>query len=740
MLVEGGVSREFEIDCTMLVCRPLGGESHIVSVGDHQTEQGIQAEATRLEQDSTMRFDLRLFEKGKPREAKYARWLTRKIRVQLAPRADAGEIAKAAGASKFTTPEFAPGFAVLSFPKIGDSLTKLNAVRQLPGVVVADPLTARKKFRRLIPNDPEFSYSGTNLDYQWHLHNTGQNSSIIGLDINVTGVWDTLKGGGVTIGIVDDGLEVAHPDLAANVNTAIDHDWNDGTPDDPTPSSAFDDHGTSCAGVAAARGNNGIGVSGAAPEASLVGLRLIANDTTDEEDGEAIGWRTDVIDISNNSWGPDDDGRDFFVAAPLISAALESGVSAGRGGNGTIYVWAAGNGRDSGDYSNYDGYNNRIETISVGSVASNGRQPWYAESGANLLVCAPSDDDFGDPGITTTTLTVNGSYTDSFGGTSSAAPLVSGVLALVLEKNPELGWRDVQEILVRSSREVDAIDSGWVNNAAGFHFNHRYGAGMIDAAAAVALADDWTNLGSQVTQSIESGALDVAISDNSEAGITQILSVDGNSLRLEHVHLTVDIDHGSRGQLEIFLTSPSGMVSQFTEVHSDGNNNIRNYTFLSVRHWGESSAGDWTVRIADRRAGSVGTLRSLSLKFYGTETLSGYALWASNHIPDGNDTGAAADIDGDGRSNLLEYALNSNPSVPDPMLNQPVLTDLGFEFKADTANTDLIYAIETSNDLAKWTSAATTVVSTSGTIETRRAALITSPLGRIFVRLKVQRD
>jgi hypothetical protein len=125
-------------------------------------------------------------------------------------------------------------------------------------------LLYRQMKRRFLPNDTLFTQ-------QWHLRNTGQGGGTAGLDVNVVPVWDAWKGTGKRIAIVDDGLQTSHPDLAPNVDTVNDHDWNDATPDDPSPDITVDHHGTSCAGVAAARGNNGLGVSGAAPEATLVG-------------------------------------------------------------------------------------------------------------------------------------------------------------------------------------------------------------------------------------------------------------------------------------------------------------------------------------------------------------------------------------------------------------------------------------------------------------------------------------
>ena len=178
-------------------------------------------------------------------------------------------------------------------------------------------------------------------------------------------------------------------------------------------------------------------------------------------------------------------------------AAFEEDVAQGRGGLGNIITWAAGNGLDDDDNSNYDGYANSRHTIAVTAVTHYGRQSWYAEPGANILVAAPSDGD--GEGITTTDNEGgsgynNGDYNNNFGGKSSATPLVSGVVALILDANPNLTYRDVEHIIVHSSRVNDVNDNSWNVNGAGHDVSHKYGFGVIDASAAVDLAATWTNV------------------------------------------------------------------------------------------------------------------------------------------------------------------------------------------------------------------------------------------------------
>ncbi|MBK8091267.1 MAG: S8 family serine peptidase [Verrucomicrobiaceae bacterium] len=562
--------------------------------------------------------DLILYEAGKPRTEATRRVLTRQVLLRVGEGFDASLALKAVGGLKVEKPTFAPGYVLLTVRGAGEALTQLDALRRMPGVLAAEPQLARIRPRRLVPNDTYFSYLAGNPGYQWHLRNTGQSPGVAGIDANVTSVWDSYQGNGIRIGIVDDGMEVAHADLAPNADTVNDHDWNDLTPNDPTGNPSSDTHGTACAGVAGARGNNGAGVSGAAPQATLVGLRLIAGSVSDAQEAEAITWRNDIIHLYSNSWGPADDGSDLNDAGPLVKAALQNAATTGRGGKGNIWLWAGGNGGSAQDNSNYDGYANSIYTIAVGALNDSGVRSTYSEPGANILVTAPSNDSaVGHRGITTTT--TNGAYTHSFGGTSSATPLAAGAVALLLQSRPELGWRDVKEILIRSASKVNPTHTGWVNNAAGFHFNHDYGAGMVNAQAAVNQTATWTNLGPMTTQQQAQTGLSVAIPDGIAGGTTRTFTIPGSVLmRVEHATVHVAATHGRRGDLNITLTSPSGMTSTLFSAHAADSNLNMDWTFSSVRHWGENAAGNWLVNVSDSVVGSPGTLTGVTLTLFGT--------------------------------------------------------------------------------------------------------------------------
>lgn len=522
---------------------------------------------------------------------------------------------KAYGLERLQQLPYAPNTFLYQSADALASLDIANRLHAAGTAVYTYPNWLRTRTRKFTPDDPLFPN-------QWHLNNTGQGGGTAGEDVNITGAWDTYKGTGTVIAIVDDGLEIGHEDLAPNVLAGESYDYTDGD-GDPSPTGTGDNHGTSCAGVAAARGNNATGVSGAAPEASLVGFRLLGAET-DANEADALTRSGDLVDVYSNSWGPLDTGV-LEGPGPLTRDALAYGVMLGRNGLGSIYTWAGGNGLHNGDNSNQDGYTNSRYTIAVAASTDGGVQTFYSESGANIVVNVPSNG--GASAITTTDRTGSdgddaGNYTSSFGGTSSAAPLVSGIVALMLEANPNLTWRDVQHILMSTAFKNDPTDSDWTTNAAGYPINHKYGFGRVDAQAAVAAAATWTSAGPEVMTPEISSSPDLAIPDNDSVGVSDTINVpydiDTESVRI----CFSSTDHSYRGDLDILLTSPLGTKSHLAalNVNADRDDYYDNWCFSSVRHYGEQGQGVWTLQVSDQLASDTGTFQSWSIQIYGTKT------------------------------------------------------------------------------------------------------------------------
>lgn len=483
-----------------------------------------------------------------------------------------------------------------------------NQLYKDKNVKYAYPNWIRARTEKFVSNDPLFNN-------QWHLSNTGQGGGTSGEDSNILGAWtnQNATGSSTRIAIVDDGLELNHEDLTSSIIGGLSYDWVDGDMD-PTAGN----HGTSVAGVAAATGGNGIGVTGAAPEAGLGGHRLLgANSDTNES--EALTRNNNVFDIYNNSWGPSDTGDSLSGPGPLTQAALASGVINGRSGSGTIFTWAGGNGLTNQDNSNYDGYAASRFTIAIAASDNTGVQSWYSEPGANILINAPSNG--GTLGITTTDRTGAagydpGNYTSTFGGTSSATPLVSGIISQMLQVNPTLGWRDVQHILAVTASKNDPGHADWVQNGAGYWVNHAYGFGRIDSSAAVALASSWINVPNEISIS-EFVTPSLPIPASGDPISVNITVTD--DINIEYVELTFDSDHTYWGDLDIKLISPSGTESVLAQQHfAGGAQYAGGWTFGISRLLGENAHGTWTLVVSDLYPGDTGNINSLLLAVHGT--------------------------------------------------------------------------------------------------------------------------
>ena len=487
---------------------------------------------------------------------------------------------------------------------------------------------------------------------QWHLLNTGQlKGGVPGEDINVEGVWEADNlGAGINVAVVDDGMDYAHEDLHDNVITDRNHDYDINDRNGADIYAYTKNHGTAVAGLIAARDND-LGVRGVAPRANIYGYNLLV-DSTAANEADAATRDLATTAVSNNSWGPGD-GPGLDAPKKTWEMAITKGVTDGFGGKGIFYVWAAGNGGGENpserDNSNFNGYANYYGVTAVCAVNDEGQRSAYSEKGANLWVCAPSDDShlsagltigpftFSDslrvpiadrPGITTTDQ--DDFYRNTFGDTSAATPIVSGVAALVRSANSALTWRDVKLILAASARQNDADNPGWEDGAPhygsdteSYHFNHEYGFGVVDAEAAVDLANGWTNVPALVEETAEtSDTLNLTIPDLGT--VSSRLTLGSGVEFTEFVEIKVDLNHNAFRDLQVELISPSGAVSVLSGVPTGISVRLRgSFRFGSARHLGENPAGEWTLRISDTLSRDVGRLNSWSLTAYGHRSTPG---------------------------------------------------------------------------------------------------------------------
>ncbi|KAE9577100.1 Protease KEX1 [Colletotrichum siamense] len=452
---------------------------------------------------------------------------------------------------------------------------------------------------------------------QWHLLNTVQK----GHDINVTGVWTQgITGKNATVAIVDDGLDMYSDDLKPNYYAAGSYDFNDHR-EEPKPTLSDDKHGTRCAGEVSAARNNVCGV-GVAYESKIAGIRILSKLISDADEAVAMTYDYQHNDIYSCSWGPPDDGRSMDAPGILIKRAMLKGIQQGRGGKGSIYVFASGNGAANDDNCNFDGYTNSIYSITVGAIDRKGQHPYYSEKCSAQLVVTYSSGS-GDA-IHTTDVGTNACY-NGHGGTSAAAPLGAGVYALVLEARPDLTWRDMQWLAMDTAVPIDEEKGEWQPTKIGKKFSHTYGYGKIDAYAMVEAAKKWKNVKPQawyyspwvhVNKPIPQGKDGVAVSFEVSADALK----QANLERVEHVTVTMNVNHTRRGDLSADLISPEGVTSHLsvTRKMDSARSGYVDWTFMSVAHWGESGIGKWTVVVKDSQENEhQGTFIDWHLKLWG---------------------------------------------------------------------------------------------------------------------------
>uniref|UniRef100_A0A8C2C5F7 Furin (paired basic amino acid cleaving enzyme) a n=1 Tax=Cyprinus carpio TaxID=7962 RepID=A0A8C2C5F7_CYPCA len=430
-------------------------------------------------------------------------------------------------------------------------------------------------------------------------------------DLNVKEAWKRgFTGQGVVVSILDDGIEKNHPDLIKNYDPDASYDVNDGDPDPQPRYTQLNDnrHGTRCAGEVAAVANNGMCGVGVAYNSKIGGVRMLDGEVTDVVEAQSLSLNPQHIDIYSASWGPEDDGKTVDGPAKLAKEAFLRGVNEGRGGRGSIFVWASGNGGREKDSCNCDGYTNSIYTLSISSSTQNGNVPWYSEACSSTLATTYSSGGLNEKQIVTTDLRQK--CTDSHTGTSASAPLAAGIIALALEANKNLTWRDMQHLVVRTSNPAHLTTNDWKTNGVGRRVSHSYGYGLLDAGAIVALAKNWTNVGPQrkCVLSLVSDHLVINKSVDACAGTDNFVS------SLEHAQAHLTLSYNRRGNLAIYLISPQGTRSTLLapRPHDYSSDGFSDWAFMTTHSWDEDPRGEWTLEIENVKVtgSSLGAGRS----------------------------------------------------------------------------------------------------------------------------------
>lgn len=468
----------------------------------------------------------------------------------------------------------------------------------------------------LAPYEDSQHFNDQRWPLMWYLNRGGK------LDMNVQGAWsEGITGKGVTVTILDDGIERTNPDLVANYDIEASFDVNQNDRD-PTPRYDLTNsnrHGTRCAGEVAATANNSVCGVGVAFGAGIGGVRMLDGDVTDAVEARSLSLNSQHIDIYSASWGPDDDGKTVDGPGKLATRAFVEGITNGRRGHGSIFVWASGNGGRDHDNCNCDGYTNSVWTLSVSSATENGLIPWYSEACSSTMATTYSSGSSGERKIITTDL--HQGCTSSHTGTSASAPLAAGIIALVLEANPNLGWRDVQHITVRNSHVANLRATDWRINGVGRNFSHSYGYGIMDTSAMVTMARNWTNAPEQKISMVKASIGPVSVPGKTKRSAKMEVKDAGDVAFLEHVQAHVTLIASRRGDVQLNLISPAGTRSQLLarRPHDSSRAGFNDWPFLTVFSWGENPIGTWELEVQNDGRYQV-DLRAWAMTFHGTST------------------------------------------------------------------------------------------------------------------------
>jgi len=470
---------------------------------------------------------------------------------------------------------------------------------------------------------------------EWYIKSTGQIvnrsniSSVEGNDLGLMEVYHNFMGynNGKPIGvqIVDFGVDINHEDLKDNIS--LKDSFNGGKIGDPSPQNTYigQTHGTKIAGIVAARAFNGKGVRGVAPFAKIAGSNWLNNQNLD--DLEQVWLGGDVV-VSNNSWGT-------YYNSDTIYEKIMKKAQELREGRGRAFVFAAGNDRSYNGDTNLQYIENNRFAIAVAALGVDDTYAPYSTPGANIFISAYGGSISAYDGPTIVTTTVSGkaidtydsdnqkNYTYSMSGTSAAAPMVSGAIALINEACPNLKMRDIKYLIATNAKLIDNNNSSWVRNGAGVDFSVDYGFGKIDTKAVIdACRSSYEILSKEISTQADIKYNEVL----NDASIVKDIDIK-DDITIEQVELTIDINSTNASDYKVYLVSPSGTKIKMLR----GGSICGDSMFIPTCNWmnggfrvttpafiDENSNGTWRVEIDNVNNNAKNDiLKSLKLKIYG---------------------------------------------------------------------------------------------------------------------------
>ena len=530
-----------------------------------------------------------------------------------------------------------------------------NRLMQRSEVLTAEPNIVVRTQAHYRPRDPIYAK-------QWHLNHNGGPDLAPNSHVAAEQAWDLTRGiRSVTIAIMDDAVDVSHPDFQGIGKIVAPRDFkeNDFL---PLPGDPDDNHGTACAGVATAE-ENGVGSVGVAPGCALMPIRttgFLDDQTIEEMFGWAVSKGASVISCS---WGP---ASVYFPLSLRQRAALTQAATTGRNGKGCVIVFAAGNANRptngsvnesgwpnnalSGPTSWLGGFTVHPDVITVAASTSLNRKAAYSNWGAEVSVCAPSNN--APPGVglqetgyvftppqirgalpglgivTTDRVGATGYATDNiaidFGGTSSACPLVAGVAALVLSANPDLTAAEVRQLLQQTADKIvdPNPDPQFGFRKGTYEASGRcdwFGYGKVNAAKAVQAAVQRQAMAAVASsrQIQQQNTTSVAIPDNNPQGVTSTMQI-AETGTVRSIQISVTIDHTFLGDLQISLISPANQTVLLQSRSLGRSTRLQStYTLQTTpllrRFLNQPAQGRWQLRVVDAAESDTGTLNNWTL-------------------------------------------------------------------------------------------------------------------------------
>lgn len=537
---------------------------------------------------------------------------------------------------------------------VANPIKLANQLMRRPDVLTAEPNIVIRTQSHYRPKDPVYPQ-------QWYLKSSGTGQQAPGADISAEAAWDITRGDrSIVVAITDDGFDLNHPDFQGVGKIVAPRDFKDNNAL-PLPEASSDNHGTACAGVAIAE-ENGVGIVGVAPGCSFMPIRtsgFLDDQAIENLFDWAVSQRASVISCS---WGA---SAVYFPLSLRKRAALTRAATQGRNGKGCVIVFAAGNAnRPTSGSINEQGWPNNLvsgvtqwlngfaihpDVITVAACTSLNRKAAYSNWGDAISVCAPSNNAppgmwlapagyvFTPPqvtgnlpgiGVTTADRTGNpgyeaGDYTNTFGGTSSACPVVAGVAALVLSANPDLTAQEVRQILQATADKItdSTVDPQFGWNRGNYDANGHsdwFGYGKVNALRAVQSARSRLVAPPPVSRWLQlQNAIAVAIPDFNLQGAVSLIQVnEGATLR--DIQITVDVAHSFLGDLEISLTAPTGETLLLQSRILGRQTRLQTMYSLQTtptlrRLLNRPVRGPWQMRLVDFAPLNTGTLNRWQL-------------------------------------------------------------------------------------------------------------------------------